>query len=37
MSGNRDENILAHILEYSSQITETVSLFGNSYDIFSSK
>lgn len=36
MSGNRDENILAHILEYSSQITETVSLFGNSYDIFSS-
>lgn len=36
MNENRDESILNHILQYSSQITEAVSLFGNSYNIFSS-
>lgn len=36
MNGKRDKNTLEHILQYGGQITETINLFGNSYDIFSS-
>lgn len=36
MNGKRDKNTLEHILQYGGQITETINLFGKSYDIFSS-
>ncbi len=34
MSGNRDKNILSHIVKYCEQIEETVALFGADYNIF---
>ncbi len=34
MNGNRDKNILSHIVKYCEQIEETTALFGADYDIF---
>ena len=34
MNGNRDKNILSHIVKYCEQIEETVALFGADYHIF---
>lgn len=34
MNGNRDKNILSHIVKYCEQIEETVALFGADYNIF---
>lgn len=34
MSGNRDTDVLTHIIQYCDQITEAVSLFGNDYNVF---
>ena len=34
MSGNRDKNILSHIVKYCEQIEETAALFGAEYHIF---
>lgn len=36
MSKHRDKNILIHIVEYCTQIEETVDHFGNDYSIFAS-
>lgn len=34
MSKNRDENILHHIIQYCSQASETMDLFGKDYHVF---
>lgn len=34
MNGNRDKNILSHIVKYCEQIEETTALFGADYDTF---
>lgn len=36
MNGNRDKNVLVHIIHYCDQITEAIGIFGNDYDTFSS-